>query len=129
MAFRVGDRVVSASYYGKQLTKGKAYEIVGISGDGLYYRVVDNLGNTDGWPEGQRGPAGPVRTVTRREIVDGTYGPVIVSGIVNIPDCTDPDAPAKKAVQIDVNGALSATELDSLAMVASQLAEALREQG
>lgn len=121
MAFKVGDYVIAASNYGKRLTKGKSYQVVGISGP--CYWVVDNLGNTDGWPKGQWEPAGPVRTVTRREIVDGTYGPLEVArheGGTVLVGLTAPDVTLV---------ALNATELDSLAMVASQLAEVLREQG
>lgn len=61
---------------------------------------------------------GPVRTetVTKRRIVPGVYGGVYVSVGVE-----------GKLVGITVDQFMTAEELDSLAMVASQLAEALRD--
>lgn len=60
---------------------------------------------------------GPVRTVTRREIVLGDYGRVRVNGSHN----------SAKEVSVIVEGWMKADELRSAAMIFSQLAEALDE--
>ena len=72
---------------------------------------------------------GPVRTVTRREIVPGTYGHVTVGRAVNIPDCANPDVPDLAAVGVYLEGDLNADELDAAARVLTKLAEALRDRG
>lgn len=60
----------------------------------------------------------PVREVTRREIVPGTYGRVIVDSVLS----------KKIVVAIDDwHQPMTAEELDNVAMIASQLAEALRD--
>lgn len=56
---------------------------------------------------------GPVRTVTRREVVDGNYGIVHVA----LYDET--------RVQVSIGGCANANELRSAAMILSQIAEAL----
>ena len=73
----------------------------------------------------------PVRTetVTKRRIVPGVYGRLEVGEATNVPDCEKPDEPARVEIDLAIVGwgGLTATELDDLAMVASQLAEALRD--
>lgn len=62
----------------------------------------------------------PVRTVTRREIVPGTYGRIVVDGASN--------GTVKLTFKYKtIPPEFTAEELDSAAMVFSQLAEALRD--
>lgn len=69
---------------------------------------------------------GPVRTVTRQEIVPGTYGAVTVGRSFNVPDCGNPDIPDVATVEVHIEDHLTADELDAAAHVLTKLAEALR---
>ncbi len=62
---------------------------------------------------------GPVRTVTRHEVVAGTYGPLEVGAIVNALDCV--------AVDLSLDASLTADEIDTLIAHLTAIAEALRE--
>lgn len=67
-------------------------------------------------------PTSPVRTVTRREIVPGTYGLVVVSG--------GPDQGGGPFVRVVLGReAFDASELRAAAKVFTDLADALDEQG
>ena len=71
------------------------------------------------WPEG------PVRTVTRREIVPGVYGRIKVTGTYHGNRVTlDWDRNDVLAAAVPIVG-MSADELRSAAMIFSQLVEAL----
>lgn len=125
--FKVGDKVRRViGWNGEPQKVGYAGRIESISEEG-----EDRWLNFD---DGSRGlersfelieAQGPVRTetVTKRHIVPGVYG-LLGVGVVDL---------GGKTVRIGFNGHmqeyLSATpeDLDSLAMVASQLAEALRD--
>lgn len=124
------------------ITEGKVYEL---TKDMDGYNFVDDDGD-ERWVNFRDNthcerfelmPAvsdGPVRTetVTKRRIVPGVYGRVQVNG-------TNPLDPKQVDLGFVYRGAatgedktslghcLTATELDELAMVASQLAEALRD--
>lgn len=65
---------------------------------------------------------GPVRTVTRREVVEGRYACVDVGRVTDVPD----DSPTRK-VSVALYGYRSATELKAAAAVLLELAGALEE--
>lgn len=147
--FKVGDRVeytgLNDSLY---FTNGRVYEVVGEGGPDMWY-ITDNEGmdSNDGrghaWPKRDFHESfrlvGPVRTetVTKRRIVPGVYGRLKVRQVREVGDYNKLEVPTELAVEVAImpwgHGCephfydLNAEELDSLAMVASQLAEALRD--
>lgn len=84
---------------------------------------------TDGtWDSELSAINGPIRTITRKEIVPGIYGQVKVGEIVDVPDCERPDNPAALYIYVDFREAcLSADELEAAAIVLTQIAGVLRE--
>ena len=69
---------------------------------------------------------GPVRTVTRREVVAGSYGRVRVGRVVDVPDCNNPDVPHASRVSLAMDDAeYTAAELKAAAAVLLELAGAL----
>lgn len=72
-------------------------------------------------------PASPIREITKREIVPGRYGAVHVIGLINIPDCNNPDVNPWVQVHIGIDATMSADELDAAASVLTQIAAVLRE--
>lgn len=100
----------SYDWSGAEGEKGRIYREGGAHG-GSYVRNIPDLDIVAEW---QDEPTGPVRTVTRREIVPGVYGIVHVWKQEGVGLC------------FSIAGRPhSADELRSAAMVLSQLAEAL----
>lgn len=105
------------------------YAFIGTSENGVrrVYQVdgehgVGSFTNEPEWDIVAEWSEGPVRTVTvtTRRIVPGVYGRLEVGGVV--------DGRVHVLIQKgEYTHRLTADELDSLAMVASQLAEALRD--
>lgn len=109
--------------------------------EGRWFYVEDKLGcwlrdgsYQDHWTRQHLGDLiaewtdGPVRTVTRREVVAGSYGHVRVGRVVNIPDCTNPDIPPTVVVSLAMDDAeYSAGELRAAAAVLLELAGALSD--
>ena len=130
--FKVGDKVRRVRTSGNSTTPvGFEGVIRSIENDGGISYIFDNdaWGYDDSFAEWEIvTPEGPVRTetVTKRRIVPGVYGRLEVT-VGATPDrvrlglTSDAD---NKAHWVTT---LTATELDDLAMVASQLAEALRD--
>jgi len=70
---------------------------------------------------------GPVRTVTRREIVRGQYAGVDVGEQLEIPGCDNPDVPPVRKVAVAYAGFRSSAELKAAAAVLLELVGALDE--
>lgn len=68
---------------------------------------------------------GPVRTVTRREVIEGRYACVDVGHVIDVPECENPDASPTRKVAVALYGYRSATELKAAAAVLLELAGAL----
>jgi hypothetical protein len=68
---------------------------------------------------------GPVRTVTRREIVRGQYADVDVGERLEIPDCDNSSVPPVRKVAVAYAGFRSSAELKAAAAVLLELAGAL----
>lgn len=69
----------------------------------------------------------PIRTITRKEIVPGRYGAVHVIGLVDVPDCDDPNTLPVTEVRIGIDASMTPDELDAAASVLTQIAAVLRE--
>lgn len=130
--FKVGDRVVRARHSTNIHNCPIGYQTVvtGLLGEdkpyGIWYTAPDGHRQNSSCPRDWdlvESIESPIRTVTRREVVDGVYGHVEVGTVTN-----DPLSP-RVMVFIGVRGAggtlLNANELRSAAMVLSQIAEAL----
>lgn len=133
--FKAGDLVECLGEVDGQFTKGKIYTVadrVSPENDSIPIHVDDRGVGRNGWnarffklymaaPVTEAPPQniGPVRTetVTRKMIVPGTYGRVVV----------DDAAPSKAIVYIPY-GWRTATELRAAAATLTQLADALDEQ-
>lgn len=114
--FKVGDRVRAVRDYGERITKGREYEVTSLNGE--YIRVVSNDGHEDGWTKDMWelvAHTGPVRTVTRREVVAGTYGRLEIL-----------EADTRTATLL-LDASLTADEIDTLVQHLTAIAEALRE--
>lgn len=68
---------------------------------------------------------GPVRTVTRREVVEGRYACVDVGHVIDVPECENPDASPARKVAVALYGYRSSAELKAAAAVLLELAGAL----
>lgn len=116
--FNVGDRVRRVKNPAKWAPIG--YETI-VTSDGHNLTYTDKQGDRDvliNYPDWEIVEDGPVRTVTRKEIVPGEYGKVIVA--TGVMSTTTP--------WVSCEGNLTSDELRSAAMVFSQLAEALEDQ-
>lgn len=122
--FKVGDRVTLKSdvnpYAG--WTHGKEYVVTRVFKDECgYNRIKTNIDDfgftTNGWLAEYFEPieAGPVRTVTRKEIVPGVYGKVDVSLYPDGSPC------------VSVSFPRGAEQLREAAHILNQIAEALED--
>lgn len=108
------------------ITEGKVYDLTE-SGDGYDFRDDDGY---ERWVRLDRNihcerfdpvrPHGPVRTVTRREVVPGTYGSLAVGAVINTPD--------RVAIDLSLYASLAADEIDTLVQHLTAIAEVLRAQ-
>jgi len=122
--FNVGDRV-------RYLTEGSYGDIgtvVSIEGHGMV--SVDTHGEYGICLEKEIDleRIGPIRTVTRREIVPGVYGRFEVTGTYMKNRVTLDFAPASVGTSVPIVG-MDADELREAAHLFNQLAEALAENG
>ena len=126
--FKVGDRVECLENCDDQFTKGNTYIIDRIVGDRI--RVCrDDQGEPNGWMKKyfrlvNRSSEGPIRTVTRREIVPGTYGVVEVNNHDTYPNWALVRVCGVRGVHRELN----ADELREAAHTFNQLAEALEDK-
>lgn len=127
--FKVGDRVRLISYLDENVASGRYFngEAFKIAMVNYHGGIVDPDGMTHGpqylehVAEAQAPIESPIRTVTRRELVPGVYGVILVN-----------QAPSSTGNKVDVTFKhidghtwYDANELRSAAMILSQLAEAL----
>ena len=118
--FKVGDRVECLVSTGYEFTKGMIYEVgrVEKGGDWLKIKMDDKGSTTNGWAAKYFKPVkeSTIRTVTRREIVPGTYGNLEVErhvmGLTVVFEKMNP----------------TAEELREAAHIFNQLAEALEDK-
>ena len=80
--------------------------------DGGYYLIADSEGPLDIIAEWTDEPASPVRTVTRKEIVPGTYGKVRVTG----------------GMYVHVNSMSTAADIRAAIATLTEIADAMEEQ-
>lgn len=119
MTFKVGDKVRRVT--GRSLNDAHGVGFVGqiLSIKGDFSPILEFTDGSAGFADQyELVSEGPVRTetVTKRRIVPGVYGRLrVFEGVEGI------------AYELTGDCYLTATELDDLAMVASQLAEALRD--
>lgn len=110
MTYKVGTRVKGMSDWGT---------VKEVRGDGKFkVDWDDGMEGVVWWCADELAVEGPVRTVTRREIVPGVYGHVEVA------DKLEPDS---VIVRIGSYTPMTADELDAAARTLQQLAEALRD--
>lgn len=124
MTFKVGDKVRRVETSGNSTTPvGFEGVIRYIENDGDVMYHFDNgaWGYDDEYAEWELANATPVITVTRREVNPGTYGPLRVLGTVNLPDCSRPDTPYTKAVDIELTE--TTLDADQLAVLVAHLQE------
>ena len=117
--FKVGDQVKRVTCFSRELGEyftGTPFQVVGVTSTGV---VDPNGGNhAAGFLELDEGP---VRTVTRKEIVPGVYG--VVSVASQFADAT-PVALWKHGIEAPMV-TLNSTELRSAAATLIELADAL----
>lgn len=117
-----GDRVRAIETADGQFTKGAEYVVDYV--DGRTIKVVaDDAGGRNGWDMDFFLPvtpqqAGPVRTVTRRVIVPGRYGAVVVGE----------QEKAGTAHLVWRHNDLSPSELREAARIFNEIADVLEEQ-
>lgn len=70
---------------------------------------------------------GPVRTVSRQEIIPGTYDGVVVGRQIEEPDCDSPDLAHVHKILVTLSGYKKASQLERAAAVLTALAGALRD--
>lgn len=118
MTFKVGDRVRRiAEFDDLDLPHGFETNVVEVC-DGGFFRHYDAAGDLRYRHEEEYAPTltdGPVRTVTRREIVEGEFDLVRVHN------------PGSKYVRIDVGAKMGVAELKAAAAVLLELAGALED--
>ena len=117
--FKVGDRVRCLENYGSQFTAGKTYTVSGVTRDRISVERDDGGSTSNGWCSDRfvlAATTGPIRTVTRREIVPGVYGRVSVHDDYSVGFSTELD------------GRDAADELREAAHLFNQIAEVLEEQ-
>ena len=130
--FKVGDMVECLASTGYEFTKGRIYEVERVEdgGDWLMIKMDDSGSTTNGWAAKFFKPVkyGPIRTVTRREIVPGPYGRVEVSGTYKGERVTlDWSENGSVHTAVPIVG-LNAEELREAAHLFFQLAEALEDK-
>lgn len=81
---KVGQDYVWIGESGEYYTLGKTYRVLIVHGDGCFQMEDDKM-NHNWWNEDSMTgnfelKEGPIRTITRREIVPGVYGIVRISG-------------------------------------------------
>lgn len=115
--FNIGDKVrlkVDSPKAEGQFSRGNEYIVVRVMGDRIKV-AEDDSGDENGWGARYFEPVanvGPIRTVIRKEIVPGKYGPLVVggNGSILLPQaCYTPD------------------ELREVAHTLNQIAEALED--
>ncbi len=119
--FKVGDRVRRIKHSGKITNCPVGFETIVEDflgyGNGFWYRGADGSRQNSTTPtDWELVETGPVRTVTRKEIVPGVYGVVRVYGT------------GSRGVNVDITGNYShksSDELRAAASVFNELADAL----
>lgn len=130
--FKVGDefeRVVSDGNGIAAFTKGYRSIVAKVSDS--YVRDENGFGHSKSCISLLQ--TGPVRTVTRKEIVPGRYGIVSVGDAVVVPDCNNPDSKPHSEINVSVGGFgmvmqtpyYTPTELRAAAATFNELADAL----
>lgn len=128
--FKVGDMVKVKSGADTRLRKSDEFEVKAISDTGkIFIKEYDFQGKLDSFDPmifTLSGGNSPIRTVTRREIVPGTYGAIKVlaasksNAVIQLIDSNG--SKAKEAI------AFTSGELREAAHLFSQLAEALEDK-
>lgn len=118
--FKVGDRVKAKRDIGEYFTSGREYEI---QNEDSYYinddkGSVRHVASLDFLAEEFDQVFTPIRTVTRREIVPGTYNGVVIAGV----------GVSNKRVSVGMDTLFRNTdELREAAHLFNQIAEVLEE--
>lgn len=119
--FKVGDRVRCLEDYDDQFTKDRIYVVSRVGDDRISVKK-DDIGAPNGWCSDKFILAtshGPIRTITRREIVPGVYGGVSV-------DCYHAATGRPPVIRYEADA--RADSLREAAALFTQLAEVLEEQ-
>jgi hypothetical protein len=123
--FKVGEKLTWIGEKGEFYTRGKQYEVLAepyADIPSACYILEDDKGNRHSWSQPEIGKkfessSGPIRTVTRREIVPGNYGTVGVQTVFN----------GKIGIFVPAHQH-SPEELRSAARIFNEIADVLDEQ-